>query len=153
MNHAKVTAGDGTFDRFYKRLRNQANRSMAAHFGTKTADAVTCVPDFVYLLCKLMGDPDVPAGRKLDMAGALLYIVSPFEILPDAVPVLGVLDDAYVTLLAVSKLIRDVDREVVLRYWLSDPRVIDNVRSWLQYLDHRFGSGLIKNIIAYVSAS
>ena len=152
MTKTTMRMDDNAFDRFYKRFRNQANRAMASHFGAKTADAVTCVPDFVYLLCKLMGDPDVPTGRKLDLLASVLYIVSPFDLFPDSVPLLGVLDDAYVAMLSVSKLVRDVDRRVLMRYWLSDPRILDNARSWLQFIDLKFGSGLLKNIMAYMKS-
>lgn len=152
MTKTKISADDTAFDRFYKRFRNQANRSMASHFGTKTADAVTCVPDFAYLVCKLMGDPDVPTGRKLDFLASALYVVSPFDLFHDSIPLLGILDDVYVSMLSVSKLIRSVDRKVLMRYWLSDPRILDNLRSWLQFLDLKFGSGLLKNIVSYVKS-
>lgn len=152
MTKAKVSVDDNAFDRFYKRFRNQASRSIASHFGTKTADTVICVPDFAYLLCKLMGDPDVPTGRKLDLLASLLYIVSPIDVFPDSIPLLGVLDDVYVSMLSMSKIIRDVDRKVLMRYWLSDPCILDNVRSWLQFIDLKFGSGLLKHIMAYIKS-
>lgn len=152
MIKTKISVDDNAFDRFYKRFRNQAGRSIASHFGPKTADAVICVPDLAYLLCKLMGDPDVPTGRKLDFLMSVLYVVSPIDLFPDSIPLLGVLDDAYVSMLAVSKLIRSVDRKVLMRYWLSDPRILDNVRSWLQFIDLKFGSGLLKTIVSYVKS-
>lgn len=152
MTKTKVSMDDNAFDRFYKRFRSQANRSLASHFGVKTADTVICVPDLAYLLCKLMGDPDVPTGRKLDFLISVLYIASPFDLFHDSIPVIGILDDIYVSVLSVSKMIRSVDRQVLMRYWLSDPRVLDNVRSWLQFIDLKFGSGLLKNIVSYVKS-
>ena len=38
------------------------------------------VPDFAYLICKLMLDPDVPSSRKLDLGLALLYVLSPLDL-------------------------------------------------------------------------
>ena len=68
---------DNAFDRFYKRARYQANSFVAAQLGSKAADLLTTVPDFAYLICKLMLDPDVPSSRKLDLGLALLYVLSP----------------------------------------------------------------------------
>ena len=83
---------DNAFDRFYKRARYQANSFVAGKFGSKAADLLTTVPDFAYLICKLMLDPDVPSSRKLDLGLALLYVLSPLDLVPDSVPLLGKLD-------------------------------------------------------------
>ena len=80
---------DNAFDRFYKRARYQANSFVAAQLGSKAADLLTTVPDFAYLICKLMLDPDVPSSRKLDLGLALLYVLSPLDLVPDSVPLLG----------------------------------------------------------------
>ena len=85
---------DNAFDRFYKRARYQANSFVAGKLGSKAADYLTTLPDFAYLICKLMLDPDVPSSRKLDLGFALLYVLSPLDLVPDSVPLLGKLDDA-----------------------------------------------------------
>ena len=67
---------DNAFDRFYKRARYQANSFVSGKLGSKAADYLTTLPDFAYLVCKLMLDPDVPSSRKLDLGFALLYVLS-----------------------------------------------------------------------------
>lgn len=37
--------------------------------------------------------PDAPLWLKLGSAGLVLYLVSPIDLLPDVVPVLGLVDD------------------------------------------------------------
>ena len=73
---------DNAFDRFYKRARYQANSFVAGKLGSKAADYLTTLPDFAYLICKLMLDPDVPSSRKLDLGFALLYVLSPLDLVP-----------------------------------------------------------------------
>ena len=102
---------DNAFDRFYKRARYQANSFVAAQLGSKAADLLTTVPDFAYLICKLMLDPDVPSSRKLDLGLALLYVLSPLDLVPDSVPLLGKLDDAYAIAVSVAKLLRGTERD------------------------------------------
>lgn len=105
------------------------------------------VPDFAYLICKLMLDPDVPSSRKLDLGLALLYVLSPLDLVPDSVPLLGKLDDAYAIAVSVAKLLRGTERDVILRHWLGEPETIDSVRAWLDYFDNKLGSGLMKKVM------
>lgn len=143
---------DNAFDRFYKRARYQANSFVAGKFGSKAADYLTTLPDFAYLICKLMLDPDVPSSRKLDLGFALLYVLSPLDLVLDSFPLLGKIDDAYAILVSVAKLLRSTDRNIILRHWLGDPETIDTVRAWLNYFDEKFGSGLMKKIAGMVRA-
>jgi len=39
---------------------------------------------------------DIPIGSILAILGALIYFVSPIDIIPDSIPVVGYLDDAFV---------------------------------------------------------
>ena len=135
---------DNAFDRFYKRARYQANSFVAGKFGSKAADYLTTLPDFAYLICKLMLDPDVPSSRKLDLGFALLYVLSPLDLVLDSFPLLGKIDDAYAILVSVAKLLRSTDRNIILRHWLRDPEPLDTVRASLTYSDEKSGSGLHK---------
>ena len=129
---------DNAFDRFYKRARYQANSFVAGKLGSTAADYLTTLPDFAYLVCKLMLDPDVPSSRKLDLGLALLYVLSPLDFVPDSFPLLGKIDDVYAILVSVAKLLRSTDRNIILRHWLGDPETIDTVRAWLNYFDEKF---------------
>lgn len=103
---------DNAFDRFYKRARYQANSFVAGKLGSKAADYLTTLPDFAYLVCKLMLDPDVPSSRKLDLGLALLYVLSPLDFVPDSFPLLGKIDDVYAILVSVAKLLVPDDMEL-----------------------------------------
>jgi uncharacterized membrane protein YkvA (DUF1232 family) len=60
------------------------------------------LPSFVKLFWRLLKDPRIPAYKKIlpVIAGilCLLYIVFPFDALPDPYPVIGYLDDVTVIL-------------------------------------------------------
>lgn len=49
--------------------------------------------NMVTLLWEKAKSPEVPATLKLQIIGALLYLILPFDIVPDAVPAAGLLDD------------------------------------------------------------
>src|SRR5262245_47069691 len=52
----------------------------------------------VRLTWRLLRDPRVPLSAKLIPVGALIYVLSPLDIIPDLLPVLGQLDDLGIVL-------------------------------------------------------
>ena len=52
---------------------------------------------------------DLPPDRLLVVIAAIIYFVSPFDVIPDWVPVLGHIDDAFVVSLALKSVRNDLD--------------------------------------------
>jgi len=55
-------------------------------------ELVGVVPDVVRLVRDLLADDHVPRGPRLALAGLLLWLISPIDLIPEFVPVLGPLD-------------------------------------------------------------
>jgi uncharacterized membrane protein YkvA (DUF1232 family) len=53
------------------------------------------------LACRLVKDRRVPLAAKLIIPLLVLYLMSPIDLIPDFIPVLGYLDDLLVLMLAV----------------------------------------------------
>ena len=70
-------------------------------------------PLYARLLWSLIVDSRTPASRKALLAGALGYIILPFDIVPDRVPVLGQLDDLVVTALATELFLDGLDESLL----------------------------------------
>jgi uncharacterized membrane protein YkvA (DUF1232 family) len=51
----------------------------------------------------------MPAERLLIVIAAIIYFVSPFDVIPDWIPVLGHIDDAFVVALALKSVRTDLD--------------------------------------------
>ena len=49
--------------------------------------------------------PDSPGWLKLGVAGIALYVLSPIDLIPDVIPVLGVVDDLVLVPLAIRFLL------------------------------------------------
>ena len=52
---------------------------------------------------------DIPAANLLIIIAAIIYFVSPFDVIPDWIPVLGHIDDAFVVTLALKSVRGDLD--------------------------------------------
>jgi len=87
---------------------------MAAGRRTQARALAGFIPDCVILLKRLLADPRVPRRRRVLMALALGYLLVPFDLVPDFVPVAGQLDDAIVVGLALRGLLTE---ELAREHW------------------------------------
>lgn len=78
------------------------------------------IPNFLRLLYGLLTDKRVSAIDKLVVAGAIAYIVLPLDIIPDFVPFLGEVDDVFLLILSIQRLITNAGRAVVSQHWIGD---------------------------------
>ncbi|MGO9830792.1 MAG: YkvA family protein [Myxococcaceae bacterium] len=62
----------------------------------------------LHKLWRYLRDGRVPLWRKLVGVAAVAYLVWPFDLIPDFIPILGWLDDAGVLTAAAVFLVRDV---------------------------------------------
>ncbi len=79
------------------------------------------LPNFLRLLYGLITDSRVNAVDKLVVAGAIAYILLPVDIIPDFIPFLGEVDDVFLLILALQRLIANAGRTVLHDYWVGDP--------------------------------
>jgi len=82
--------------------------AVAALLPTASRSAV-----YARLIWSLIGDDRVPTSRKALLGGALVYFALPFDLVPDDVPVLGVLDDLVVVVLGVDLFFDGIPAEIL----------------------------------------
>lgn len=82
------------------------------------------VPNMVRLCGSLLKDRRVPLTEKALVAGAIVYAVSPLDFLPDVVPFLGQVDDAYLISLSLLRLINYTDENVVREHWRGSGDIV-----------------------------
>ena len=56
--------------------------------------------------------PSVPKSSKMIVVGALSYLIFPVDLIPDFIPVVGLVDDASVIAAAVFKIIQHIDDDI-----------------------------------------
>src|SRR5438876_10710292 len=85
------------------------------------------LPDIARTIARLAADPILPTAAKVALAAAGVYLVSPVDLIPDFIPVLGALDDVLVAAIVVDGLLNWVDRGLVLKYWPGSPDSLERV--------------------------
>src|SRR5438270_3356957 len=79
------------------------------------------LPRFLRLLWGLLTDSRVAMLDKLLVAGAIAYIVMPLDLIPDFIPFIGEVDDVFLLVLALRRLLQNAGRAVLLSHWDGDP--------------------------------
>ena len=85
------------------------------------------VPDCLVLARGLLGDREVPVRCKVALAVLVVYLVSPIDLVPDFLPVVGVLDDAILVALTLRWIVRTAGADRVSRHWRGTARGLELV--------------------------
>jgi uncharacterized membrane protein YkvA (DUF1232 family) len=94
------------------------------------------VPKFIKLVLDLLRDPRVSQADKAILAGVIMYVIVPLDIIPDFIPFIGQIDDAYLLAISILRLLNRADRQVVLEHWDGKQDIkelISNVASVAEY--------------------
>lgn len=68
------------------------------------------------LVVKLMLDRRVPLGLKMLFPAALIYIVLPFDLMPDYIPIRGQIDDLLALVLATGLFLGLAPKNIVMEH-------------------------------------
>ena len=75
------------------------------------------LPAYLRLLGGLLTDRRVNSMDKLLVAGAIAYIAMPIDFIPDFIPFLGEVDDVFLLVIALQRLVANAGRPVLLSHW------------------------------------
>jgi uncharacterized membrane protein YkvA (DUF1232 family) len=79
------------------------------------------LPAYLRLLLGLVSDRRVAAVDKMLVIAAMAYIVMPIDLIPDFIPFLGEVDDLYLLVIALQRMIANAGKGVLLSHWSGDP--------------------------------
>ena len=85
------------------------------------------LPACITTMRRLRRHPAVPRRARVAVAFAAVYVISPVDLIPEFVPVIGPLDDVVVVALALRYAGRSVPRDVLLEAWPGDRRIIERL--------------------------
>ncbi len=92
-------------------------------------DYLLFIPNLVRLLLSLLRDARVSNADKAILAGTIIYVIAPIDVIPDFIPFIGLVDDSYLIAISVMRLLNRADRAVVMDHWKGDLNIKDLVTS------------------------
>lgn len=109
-----------------------ASGGASAQLRKLAADAIYMLPNLIKLLSRLLRDDRVPRRSKLVIGASLAYLVSPVDLIPEFIPVIGFADDLLLVSYAINHLISVAGEDVVLEHWDGPRDMLELVRSVLE---------------------
>ncbi|MGH7624057.1 MAG: YkvA family protein [Gemmatimonadaceae bacterium] len=118
-----ITVNRGSRSRESRTRETRARERTRRQSGAKRTlmASIRRIPAYLRLLGGLLRDPRVSRVDKAIVAGAIAYVVMPIDIIPDFIPFLGQLDDVYVLIFALHRLVKRAGIDVVEDHWAGDP--------------------------------
>lgn len=90
-------------------------------------DLATVLPACVTTARRLRKDPRVPKRVKVAVAFAGLWVLSPIDLIPEFLPVIGPLDDVVVVALALRYAARRIPPQALIDAWPAERRILERL--------------------------
>jgi uncharacterized membrane protein YkvA (DUF1232 family) len=84
-------------------------------------EALRLLPDVLRLVRRLAADRSLPRGVRIRLWALLVYLVSPIDLVPDFLPVIGYADDVVVVAWALRSVVRRAGMDALDRHWPGTP--------------------------------
>jgi uncharacterized membrane protein YkvA (DUF1232 family) len=88
------------------------------------------VPNLAILTVRLASDKRLPRESKFALLAAAAYFVSPIDLLPDFIPVLGHVDDLLALLLIIDGVLNHLDPDLVREHWRGDYATLERMQRY-----------------------
>jgi uncharacterized membrane protein YkvA (DUF1232 family) len=88
--------------------------------------------DSLRLLRRLTTDRTIPRRTRLLVWLLIAYLVSPIDIIPDFIPVIGFADDVIVATLVLRHLVRKAGPDKLREHWTGSPEGLEDLERLLR---------------------
>ncbi len=93
--------------------------------GVAARELALLLPNLILLFKDLLRDPRVPRGPKIVLWIGIVWLISPIDLLPEFLPVIGPLDDAVVAALVLRHLVHRAGADIVREHWRGEEGTLD----------------------------
>ena len=140
--------------RFYDKLRKKVEEFLKKQTGDKADQAakyLLLAPDLFVLFARLLQDRRVPTKSKALAGIVVAYFLSPLDIMPEIlVGPIGFLDDIILAAYALSRIMNEVDKQVLHEHWNGEADLLETVQELLKKAEELVDTkvlGTIKNLL------
>lgn len=112
----------------------------------KMRELLLFIPNLLGLLVGLLRDERVSHADKAILAGVIMYVIVPLDIIPDFIPFIGQIDDSYLLAISILRLLNRADSRVVMDHWKGERDIKELVES-ISKIAEFFLPKPIKNVL------
>ena len=91
-------------------------------------DMIRLLPDLLRLFKRVATDRAVPRMVRVELLLLLAYLVSPIDLIPDFIPIIGFLDDAFVVAIMLRIVVRTAGPQMLEKHWPGTPEGLRALR-------------------------
>lgn len=99
-------------------------------------DIAEFLPACVTTARRLRRSPTVPRRAKVALLVAVIWVVSPIDLLPEFLPVIGPLDDVVAVVLLLRYAARSIPRDQLVAAWPAELRLLERLLDGRRRPDH-----------------
>ncbi len=96
-------------------------------------------------------DQRIPLQNRVVLGSLLLYLMTPLDLIPDFIPILGWLDDAFVTLIILDYIFNSADTDLILEHYPWNKHNFNKMKGHVERLSWLVPPG-IKNLLFHHAA-
>lgn len=141
-------------ERFYDKLRKKVEEFLKKQTGDKSdaaAQYILLAPDLFVLFARLLQDKRVPIKPKAIAGIVVAYFLSPIDLMPEALlgPI-GFIDDIVLAAYALSRIMNEVDKRILLEHWNGEADLLETVHDVLKKAEDLVDNkvlGTLKNML------
>ncbi len=136
--------------RLYSRFRRKVYAWLERRrFRPGVRSLILLLPDLLALIIRLFGDRRIAGTLKVQLGVAITYILTPFDLLPDFLTGIGLIDDLAAAAFVLSRVVAimgQAGEEVLKEHWEGEGDVLDKIRE----VSNRVESLLRPNIASQI---
>ena len=126
---------------WYKKWRQKIHAWLERNGDSDWADILLLLPDLFMFAVGTMSDSRIPIKFKLALLSAVLYVLSPLDLIPEAIlGVAGLIDDAGILIILLDVLFSaqslepDVLAQVLQDHWNGEEDLVSTIKKLLAKL-------------------
>ncbi len=135
--------------KFYEELRAKIRSWTSKHGGkkgSKLSGYLLLLPDFFILLCRLAVDDRVPRKTKVLVGGIIAYIIMPIDLIPDIIPVIGLMDDLIMAVIGLNMVLNQIDNNILLENWSGEEDLLAMLQKISAMAEHFVDKNILQKI-------
>lgn len=133
----------------YHKIRLKVNSFKKERFQGKYGEVIEyllLLPDFLALMVRLARDSRVETTQKLMIGGIIVYVVTPIDILPDFIPVIGFVDDLLLVVYGLNTILNEIDPEIVKEHWSGEEDLLEVLQKAISTAERFLSNNVINHI-------